>query len=91
MAITIKLHNSYLKKFTDDRDTITVNGKTVGECIADLERQYPSVRQSLQDENGTFRDYWEIYVNSASAYPEEMTKAVKDGDEIALVAVISGG
>ncbi len=90
MSVTIKLH-PYLKQFTGGSDTIQVTGKTVSECIKDLERRYPAVSQGLRDEKGVFHDYWEIYINSASAYPDEMSKPVKDGDEIALIIVVGGG
>ncbi len=90
MAITIKLH-PYLTKFTDNHDTITVTGKTVGECIADLERQYPTLKEGLRDEKGKIFDYWDIFLNSVSAYPGEMLRTVKDGDEIVLLTEIGGG
>jgi molybdopterin converting factor small subunit len=33
----------------------------------------------------------EIYVNMESSYPEELAKPVKDGDELYIVIIISGG
>jgi molybdopterin converting factor small subunit len=33
----------------------------------------------------------EIYVNHASAYPNELLKPVKDGDEIHLITMLAGG
>jgi hypothetical protein len=33
----------------------------------------------------------EVYLNHASAYPNELVKPVKDGDEIHLVVMLTGG
>ena len=35
--------------------------------------------------------YIDIYVNRESAYPEELNKPVKDGDELHIVIIIGGG
>lgn len=32
-----------------------------------------------------------IYVNGESAYPEELAKPVKDGDELTIDLIIEGG
>jgi hypothetical protein len=33
----------------------------------------------------------EVYLNRESAYPNELVKPVKDGDEIHLVVMLAGG
>jgi spore maturation protein CgeB len=33
----------------------------------------------------------EVYVNQASAYPNELVKPIKDGDDIHLVVMLAGG
>ena len=90
MSIKIQLH-PYLRKFTNGREEVTVTGKTVGECIDDLERQYPDVRKALRNEKGDLHDFWDIFVNSESAYPQELAKPVKDGDELNIIAIPMGG
>ena len=32
-----------------------------------------------------------IYINGESAYPGELDKSVKDGDELSMVLIIAGG
>jgi len=90
MSVTIQLH-PYLTQFAGGNDTVFATGNTVSECIENLERRYPSVSRGLCDEKDVFHDYWEIYINSASAFPDEMPKPVKDGDEITLVIFVDGG
>jgi hypothetical protein len=37
------------------------------------------------------RSIIEIYVNHESAYPDELKKTVRDGDEIHLTFMLAGG
>lgn len=63
----------------------------MGECLQDLVNQFPAIKQRLYDKNGKLANFVEIYVNSESSYPEELAKVVKDGGEITIMALISGG
>jgi len=80
-----------LRHLTDGATTAQVKGVTVGDCLNDFVKQYPKTRRLLLDKDGKLVRYVEVYVNKTTAYPEEMVKAVNDGDEISLVYVISGG
>ena len=80
-----------LRHLADGAITATVKGNTVADCLNDFVRQYPKTRRLLFDKEGKLVRYVEVYVNKATAYPEEMTKPVNEGDEISLVYVISGG
>ncbi len=90
MSIQIRLHPLF-QQFTDGQDVVITKGRTVGECLQYLINQFPRVKQRLYDKNGKLANFVEIYVNAESSYPEELAKAVKDGDEITIVAIISGG
>ena len=63
----------------------------MGACLADLVRQYPGIEKSLFDDKGKLRNNVEVYVNMESAYPDELAKAVKSGDEIHLTLILTGG
>lgn len=71
--------------------TTSVNGSTVGECLSDLVRQFPQVKKSLFTTRGGLHVYIDIYVNGAGAYPDELARPVKDGDELDIVHIIAGG
>ena len=81
----------FLRHLTDDAATAKVNGSTVGDCLNHFVRQYPKTKRLLFNKNGELLRYVEVYVNGETTYPEELTKRVKDGDEIAIVYLISGG
>ncbi len=90
MSIKINI-SPVLYQYTNNERVAEVNGSTVGECLNDLVRQFPNIKQWLFDKNGKLYSYFDIYVNGKSAYPEELAKPVKDGDELHLIFLISGG
>jgi len=68
-----------------------VNGDTIGECLRRLVERFPIIEKHLFDENGKLPSYIDIYVNEESAYPEELSKPVKDGDKFDIIIIIGGG
>ncbi len=90
MGIKIKIH-PILHQYTNNQEIAEVNGNTVGECLNDLIKQFPRVEKGLFDKNGKLLSYVDVYVNKESAYPEELNKPVKDGDELYIVIIIGGG
>ena len=81
----------HLRSSTNSMAVVEVNGSTVGECLSHLVKQFPGVEKTLFDENGKLHFYIDLYVNNASAYPEELAKPVKDGDELRILYIIGGG
>jgi molybdopterin converting factor small subunit len=49
------------------------------------------MKEGLFDKKGKLLNVVEVYVNNESAYPEELAKSVKDGDEIQLILMLAGG
>lgn len=90
MSIKVNIHPA-LYHYTNDQDVAEVNGSTVGECLGDLVKQFPGIEKGLFDKKGKLLNYVDIYVNLQSAFPEELAKPVKDGDELHLVLIIAGG
>ena len=90
MGIKINI-NPILYHYTNNQTIAEVNGNTVGKCLGDLVRQFPGIEKALFDKNGKLLNYVDIYVNGESAYPEELTKPVKDGDELHIVITVAGG
>lgn len=90
MAVTVKIPQ-FLEHLTNKIRSVEVNGSTVGECLKDLVKQFPEVKKELFDDKGEVIYYVDIYLNDESTYPETLTKPVKDGDEISIVLMLSGG
>jgi molybdopterin converting factor small subunit len=84
LAVTIHLY-PYLSEYVDDRRTFEVDGKTIGECLENLTRQFSILKEMLFDEKGQVQNDIEIYLNKESPYPSPLERRVNDGDEISLV------
>ena len=90
MSVKVNIHPT-LHYLTNDTDIAEVNGGTVGECLNDLVQQFPDIKQGLFDKQGKLLNYVDIYVNLESAFPEELAKPVRDGDELHIVLILAGG
>ncbi len=90
MSITVNIHKSQ-RQFTTGLAEVEVNGKTVGDCLNNLVKRFPDIKNGLFDEKGNVLNVVEIYVNDESAYPDELLKPVSDGDEIYLTLKLAGG
>ena len=90
MGVRVRIH-PFLQKLTSGREIVETEGSTVGECLEDLEAKFPGIKQQICDREGNLVDPWEVYVNSTSSHPEGLAKRVREGDELALMALILGG
>ena len=90
MAVKINLHLT-LRQFTNGQEMIEVDGKTVGECLKNMVKKYPAMEPSIFGKNGKLSNIVEIYLNLQSAYPNELARPVKDGDDIHITMMLSGG
>jgi molybdopterin converting factor small subunit len=91
-AVSVKINiHPFLSQHTNNQDVVEVNGSTVGQCLQQLVARFPELRQWLFEKNGKLNRLVEIYVNMESSYPEELAKPVKDGDELHIIIIISGG
>jgi len=90
MSVDIEF-SSIFAKYTNNQTDIKSQGKTVGECLRDLSRQYPEFGQLILDKSGDLSPSFDIFINGESVYPDTMTHAVKDGDKINIVLLIHGG
>jgi len=90
MTIEVKF-SPILAKYTNNQKIAEVSGSTVGECLDHLLKQFPDLKAALFAGDGRLHRYLDVYINGESAYPEELVKPVKDGDELHIVMVIAGG
>jgi molybdopterin converting factor small subunit len=81
----------FLQAFTENQETMAVEGRTVGECLAAAMKAYPAVRKMLVDDKGNLHSYVGIYINGQDAFPGEMGRTVKDGDEVHVLYALGGG
>ncbi|MFC1953826.1 MoaD/ThiS family protein [Chloroflexota bacterium] len=82
---------SLLQPFTNNLESVEVNGTSVNRCLNNLTKQFPNVEKMLFTQNGELMSYVIIFVNGEDIYPEELTKPVKDEDELHILCMIEGG
>ena len=70
---------------------IESGGNTIGECLEQLVIQFPQIKKVLFDKNGELLSHLDVYLNGVSAYPDQLAKPVKDGDELLVISIITGG
>ncbi len=90
MSIKINIHRTH-RQFTNGLDIVEVDGNTVGACLDYLVRQFPNMGKVLFNKKGKLVNVIEIYVNLKSAYPDELARQVRDGDNIHITLMIAGG
>ena len=90
MPVKVHIHTTH-RQFTKGLEVVSLEGSTVGECLNQLVKQYPGMEKALFARKDKLQNNIEIFVNDGTAYPNELIKPVKDGDEIHLIIMLAGG
>ena len=81
-----------LRKLTNDQAVVEVQGKTVQELLADLEKNYPGLKERICDESGQIRRFVNIFVNGEDIrFKDGPNTAVAEGAEVSIIPAIAGG
>jgi sulfur-carrier protein len=81
-----------LRKLTQGAEEVSASGKNVGELIADLERQFPGIKERICDEKGAVRRFVNIFVKDEDIrFQQNLDTPIADGDEVSIVPAIAGG
>jgi molybdopterin converting factor small subunit len=91
--MTVKVNILYpaLRQFIGDQEVVRANGETVGECLDYLVKQFPGMEKGLFDRHGQLLNYVYFFINGKGAYPTDLTKPVKEGDELTISLLLPGG
>jgi molybdopterin synthase sulfur carrier subunit len=91
MSITVRVPTP-LQKITNGKSEVTASGATVKAALADLEKNFPGLRERLYSEDGELRKFINIYVNEEDIrFLESEESVLKDGDVISIIPAIAGG
>ena len=67
-------------------------GATVADALDDIERDHPALVRRVRDEQGGLRQHVNIFLGQDNIRGlDELATVVGDGDELAILAAISGG
>ncbi len=60
----IQIHiPTVLRSYTDGRSSVGATGGTIGEILADLDRQFPGLRFRMVDERGALRQHMVVWID----------------------------
>ena len=91
MAVLVRVPTP-LRSLTKGNAEVQAKGETVADVVADLERQFPGLRERLVDDTGELRRFINVYVNGEDIrFLKDKTTTLKDGDEVSIVPAIAGG
>lgn len=81
-----------LRKLTKDQAVVEVQGQTIQELLAGLEKDYPGLKDRICDESGQIRRFVNIFVNGEDIrFKDGPNTKVADGAEVSIIPAIAGG
>ena len=90
MGIKVHLYSG-LMDYTGGKDVAEVTGANIGECLNDIARQYPRLKNILFGKDAELLKHVFVSVNLKSAYPEQLGTPVVETDELHIALIIVGG
>jgi sulfur-carrier protein len=78
-----------LRGYTAGKSEVRAEGRTLGDVLADLDRQFPGFRFRVIDEQDRVRRHVIIFVGQERE--EDLGKAIPAGADVQIVGALSGG
>jgi adenylyltransferase/sulfurtransferase len=81
-----------LRAYTGGKDTLEVEGRTVGELLQGLIAQHGDLKRHLYNDDGRLRSFVNVYLNDEDIrHLQKEQTPVTPGDTISLVPSVAGG
>jgi MoaD family protein len=81
-----------LRPYTDKKEAVEAEGKTVGELLANLTQKHSGLKAHLYNEQGKLRSFVNVYVNDEDIrYLQKEQTPVSAGDTISIIPSVAGG
>ena len=77
-----------LRSYTE-KSEVEASGATLGDVLAELDRQYTGIRFRMIDEQDRIRRHIRIFVNGGQVH--ELSQPLNARDEVVIVQALSGG
>ena len=91
MSIAVKVP-TILRTYTGGAADVTVEGATLADALADLDRQYPGIGARVLDDSGKLRRFVNVYVNDDDVrFLEDLATVTPDGSSISIIPAVAGG
>jgi sulfur-carrier protein len=81
-----------LRTHTDGEASVTAEGATVGDVLADLTTRYPGLEGQVVDGDGTLHKFVNVYRNDDDIrYLDQLDTKLSDGDVVSILPAVAGG
>ena len=81
-----------LRVHTRGEKVVQGTGSTIGDLLANLDREYPGFRSGLFDEAGELRQFVNVYVNDEDIrYLGRLDTPLTAGDTVSILPAVAGG
>jgi molybdopterin converting factor small subunit len=81
-----------LRTYTEKKESVVLEGKTVGELLEKLTTSYAPLKRHLFDETGSLRNFVNVYVNDEDIrYLQKEQTLVSEKDTVSIIPSIAGG
>ncbi len=81
-----------LRTYTGGASEVPAEGATLGELIADLDRNHAGIAARILDDTGKLRRFVNVYVNDDDVrFAEGLATEIKDGANVSIIPAVAGG
>jgi len=80
-----------LRRFTDQKAEVEIEGDTVKDIIENLEKKCPGIKKRVLDDDGKIRKFINIYVGDEDIRFLQKDDTKVEGKEVSIVPSIAGG
>jgi molybdopterin converting factor small subunit len=91
MAVTVSIPTA-LRQYAGGSASLAAEHGTVGQVLAALVEQHPSLGRQIYDDAGKLRSFVNIYVGDEDIrYLQGVETPVPDGETVSIIPAIAGG
>jgi len=81
----------FLQHIANGVKVAEVDGTTIGECLNDLIKQFPEMKEALFDKDGSLHYHLTVWINRESTSPDILARAIEDGAKLDVIRLFMGG
>ena len=91
MSISVRVP-TVLRKHTGGEKTVTGEGETLADLVADLSSRNAGLGEALVGADGALHRFINVYVNDEDVrFTGALDTSVKDGDSVTILPAVAGG
>ena len=91
MAVTVRIPTT-MRPIAGGASTVQVDGGTLADVLANLDKAHPGFQERLFDESGQLRKFVNVFVADDDVrYLEGVETKVPDGETVSIIPAVAGG